>query len=387
LKHVGNRISDYLNEIEAALNISAADLLLLTGTLLTPDGEIDDDLSLKNLSQLFRIVSLTKATGISVKEYLIAIEFITADPFNAAAVNDLISFIEQINRVKRSGSGFSELQYLLLDQYNSADGIAPAEDRIISLFIALQQGLIKIRSEHAVPLDQNNKPIDPAGEITRQKLSLLIQDDGIQAVVAIVEAATALTPDQEADAASYLSFLDVATLITDFASPAYSTVESRFSYILQGLVGYLVTSQSQGFIIQTLSTDLSISLDTAELLLTSLVYSSASDPLNPIFAINDFTDPIFAYDVLEEGESFDLGKFSIQHDTYLALYKSSLFIHQFGLNAEEVSWTFTKGPGIGWLDLNAITGATVAVFSSWLKMENFFTNVASLLKETPVFLT
>ncbi|HEX5026613.1 MAG TPA: neuraminidase-like domain-containing protein, partial [Agriterribacter sp.] len=374
LKNPGNHIGEYLNEIEAALNITSSDLLLLAETLVTSGGEIDDALTRKNLSQLFRIVSLCKTLRISITEYLIAKDFIAADPFNADKATELLSFIDQVEQVKRSGFIFNELQYLLLDQYNSAEGIAPTEDRIITLFTSLQEGLQKIKAELEVPVDENGMPVDPTGALCKQKASMLLEEEGIGYVVSIAESASPLTPEQETNAPTYLFFLDANQLIVDFATAAYSGMEARYAYILQRLTTYLVVTQSRSFIIQAQSTDLSVDLDMGELLLTQLVYSTGSvhDPNNPIFAIEDFLDPLFAYDMLEEGEKFDLDKFSIQKNTYLVLYKSALVSNKFNLTAEEASWTFSNGSAIGWLDLNAITGTPDAVFSSWLKMENFF---------------
>ncbi|MGK7396939.1 MAG: neuraminidase-like domain-containing protein [Candidatus Cyclobacteriaceae bacterium M3_2C_046] len=374
LKNTGNLISDYLNEIAAALNISSSDLLLLTATITTVDDEIDDSLNLDNLSQLFRITSLSKALDISPEEYLLAKKFIVADPFDKTRPEDALSWSEQIRKVQQSGFSFKELQYLLLDEYNSAEGIAPVEERIIGLLTTLQTGLLKIRAEHEVSLDENEMPVDPSGEVCKQKLSLLLDEEDIDEVVAIVEAVDGLTSQHEADAITYLSFLDAEQLISDFDSGDYLTTESRYAYILKELIDYLVDSQSRSFVVQTFSTDLLIDLNTAELLLTELVYSTGYvfDPTDPAYAIDDFLDPSFALYVPEEDEDFELSQFLVQQDTYIILYKSTMFINKFEMNSEDTEWTFLQSPSIGWLDLNAISGAPADVFVAWQKMENFF---------------
>ncbi|WP_025742880.1 Tc toxin subunit A-related protein [Aquimarina pacifica] len=367
-------ISDYMNEIAAALHISSQDLGLLTETLRTAIDEVDDALNLKNLSQLFRLVSLINAVDISVEEYLIAVDFITGTPFDSSQPTELLSFVQQIEQVQRSHFSFSELRYLLLDQYNSTEGIAPAEDHISSLFISLQEGMSKIKSEHEVVLDESGIPIDPIGELCKQKLSLLIETEGLDAVVTLVEATDELSAEDEANAATYLYFLDVDQLIVDFATETYSSIDTRYAYILERLLEYLVIIQSQSFIIQSIAEDLSIDQDTSELLLTQLLYSAnpAMDPNTPIFTITDFTDPAFAYDELVEDEVFDLSEFSIQHNSYLMLYKSAMFITKFDLTVDDISWTFLNGSGIGWIDLNEITGAAPDVFLAWRKTEKFF---------------
>lgn len=384
LKDTTNMISDYLNEIAAALNISSSDMERLAETLLTSLGEVDDALNIENLSQLFRKASFTKALDISVEEYLIAVDFIADNPFDRSRPTELLSFIDQVEQVQGSGFSFAELQYLLLDEYNSNEGIAPTEDRAIQLLTSLQEGLVKIKTDLEVPRDESIPPIpvDPTGEICKQKLSLLWEQDGIDAIVSIVETINVdvdgvpaeMTPDHQTDAATYLFFLDVNLLISEFSTESFNNVEARYAYILLRLVDYLVVTQSRSLIIQTISTDLTIDLDTAELLLTELVYSTGvvHDPGNPVFAIDDYTDPKFAYHESEDDEIFDLSEFSVQHNNYLTLYKSAFFINKFSLNAEEVSWTFTNSPAIGWLDLNAISGAARDVFQAWRKMAYFF---------------
>ena len=372
LKTTGNKISEYLNEIAAALNITSTELLLLTEKLTAPDGTADDTLTLSNLSQLFRIVSLTNATDLSIGDYLIAVNFVTVDPFSKTTPDQLPEFIKQIEQVKKSAFSFSELNYLLLNNYNSTDGIAPFEDEIIRFLASLQQGLTKIKSEHEVTLSNDGLPVDPTGDLCKQKLSLLIEPENIDYVVAIVEATDGLSPQQKTDAALYLYFLDVDQLIIDFSADGdYKTIEERYGYILKGLIEYLTITQSESFIIQTLSSELSIDLITAELLLTTLVLSS--DPASSgEYAIADFLNPDFAYHEWAEEEAFDLTLFGVQQNTYAVLFKSAMFISKFDMNSDEVGWTFTRSADIGWLDLNSISGTPPAVFASWRKMENFF---------------
>ena len=149
-------------------------------------GKVSDELSLANLSLLYRISSLAKALKLSIRELLTVKALTEIDPF--ATTDVTLRFVEKVDVIRASGFSIDELNYLLRHDFGPASGIAPAEDAIAVFLDELRGELQKIAAENTVhedPGDPDGVTTDPGGELTRKKLALLNWDTAlIEQVVA-----------------------------------------------------------------------------------------------------------------------------------------------------------------------------------------------------------
>lgn len=168
-------ISDHASTVRAALEISAADLSLLIGAGET--SEVPDILTLDNLSQLYRIVTFSKAMKLSIQDFLSLKRLSGLDPFTPSQPLTLpqqvtFQFTEKVRKLRASGFSIAELDYLLRHVRRKTESIVPAEEQIALILNEIREGLQKILAENTlVP--------DPTGELTAQKLGLLKWEDAL----------------------------------------------------------------------------------------------------------------------------------------------------------------------------------------------------------------
>jgi Neuraminidase-like domain/Putative peptidoglycan binding domain len=182
------RISDHLPALVAALGIGAADLSRLT---TGPAAVIaDDTLSLRNLSLLYRAVSLAKALKLSIREYQTLATVAGLDPFAAtppfAATAATLQFVEMVGAVRDSGFSIEELAYLLRHDLQPSSDLDPAETALATTLEELRDGLQQIAVDTEAPTT------DPHGDLTRTKLALLNWDGAlVDALVAALNGSAA----------------------------------------------------------------------------------------------------------------------------------------------------------------------------------------------------
>lgn len=124
--------------ISAALGIAQNDISQLQ-TLLG----MDDEITLTNLFELYRIVSLARALGISISDYSSLISLTAATPFiNPLA---LIEFCQTVEFILNSGFGIQELAYLLQQDASASSllGLTSAQvsQKLKSIRLAMQTKL------------------------------------------------------------------------------------------------------------------------------------------------------------------------------------------------------------------------------------------------------
>jgi hypothetical protein len=111
--------------VGAALNIEPSDIYTLVVGSTNGFG-ISDQLSLANLSSIFRIASLARALGITIGDYVDLVSIIGVDPFAFSAsatdeekLRNVLLFIENVEFIRRSGFTIDELYYLLCHKMHS----------------------------------------------------------------------------------------------------------------------------------------------------------------------------------------------------------------------------------------------------------------------------
>ena len=172
-----HRITANAPKVTAALEISAADLDRLLITAKNPNGEVPDILNLTNLSHLYRITSLSRALNLKIKEFLSAKALIKIDPFKNPKSS--LEFTEKIRKIKTSRFSIIELDYLFRHKFEVLDNVSFSEKEIRRILNDLRNGLLRITSE-TVPVP------DPQGELTRQKLSMLLTPTQVDEIMTVI---------------------------------------------------------------------------------------------------------------------------------------------------------------------------------------------------------
>jgi hypothetical protein len=191
-----------------AVQTRAKEFILIKGHMLTLQGalgltadEIDHiltdagtsiehaNLSLANVSWLYRYGLLAKALKLSVSE-LIALKHLSGlDPFKPlhpdpiASLEDdypftqTLRFVEMAGYVKRSGLKIEDLDYLLRHHIEDTVGkYRPDTEATLVLMKTLAEGVRAISAEHTVPEDAGSM----GEEVLRQKLGLALPPDVVE---------------------------------------------------------------------------------------------------------------------------------------------------------------------------------------------------------------
>ena len=99
-------------DIAAALSITKSDFdVLITHSLATHELDNPPTLKLRNLSVLFRTVSMARALRLSIVDFVRLIGLIGIDPFSSP--DKAIEFVERIHFIAKSGFSVDVLEYLL----------------------------------------------------------------------------------------------------------------------------------------------------------------------------------------------------------------------------------------------------------------------------------
>lgn len=119
----------HMADLQAVLLLSPADLSLLKA-------KTNGDLSLPNLSVIYRHAKLAEWLNLSVRELLTFIALSGVDPFSRIA--ETYTFAWKLAFMRGSGFSSDELDYLLRDRYTETSGLAPDRDGAISFMKDLQ---------------------------------------------------------------------------------------------------------------------------------------------------------------------------------------------------------------------------------------------------------
>jgi hypothetical protein len=144
----GQTITGHHPVILAALGIRESDLVILKGLTKASNGAlyISDDLTLANLSFLWRHAWLAKVLKLKVEEWKILLKICQQDILNFADPQAAWEFLERVERLKATGFKTDQLNWLL-----AADRSAKAatkEADAARFLTALRKELQQIKTEH-----------------------------------------------------------------------------------------------------------------------------------------------------------------------------------------------------------------------------------------------
>jgi hypothetical protein len=139
---------DHRSVILAALGIREADLVLLKEHTKASDGTryITDDLTLANLSFLWRHAWLSKLLKFKIEDWKLVLKIFHQDILQFANPQAAWEFVEQIDRLKATGFSPDELNWLLAGDRTAKS--APKETDATRFLATLRQALQAIKAEY-----------------------------------------------------------------------------------------------------------------------------------------------------------------------------------------------------------------------------------------------
>ncbi|MCI0590070.1 MAG: Tc toxin subunit A, partial [Gammaproteobacteria bacterium] len=201
---VNQKISERAAAIAAAYGIGADDvdrlhadpmvIHLIRDTANNTKMIQDDNLTLGNLSRLYRHALLARIVGLPICQYLPTLRLIASNPFAPAPpkLNTAMTldFVKAADLIASSGFSVGDLYYLLRHTSESTLGLAITDADIGAALDVIRADLRQVAAENtfvnAAP-DGNVATTDPDGELTRKKLASLnwgaIEIDTVVAVL------------------------------------------------------------------------------------------------------------------------------------------------------------------------------------------------------------
>jgi hypothetical protein len=151
------KISGHRPAILAALGVSQSELDLLTG-----QASFTDDLTLGNLTLLWRHTWLAKRLKLKVSEWLAALVLLQQNAPSFADAREAVAFVERMDRLRATGLTIDELDWVLTADRSAR--AATKEADTAGFLAALRTGLQAIRTEH----DPARYPfLDPPADTAR----------------------------------------------------------------------------------------------------------------------------------------------------------------------------------------------------------------------------
>ncbi len=209
--------SKVLADLLEAVKRKAADFFLVKGHLLALQGALNltadevewvltdakpdpakAELSLENVSLLYRYGLLAKAMKLTIRDLIALKELSGLDPFKELKkyplseyprsddqvmaldadypLSQTLRFVEVLEKVKDSGFMIEDLDYLLRHRFDPVGKYRPNTEATLSLVKTLAADIRRIQTEHAVPKDSAVF----TDEVLRQKLALIFPPDVVE---------------------------------------------------------------------------------------------------------------------------------------------------------------------------------------------------------------
>lgn len=201
------------------------------------------ELSLANVSLLYRYGLLAKALKLTVHELIMLKQLSGLDPFKplhpvplADVKNDhpfshTLRFVEIAEEVKGSGLKIEDLDYLLRHRFDETRKYRPNREGTLALLKTLAEGVRAIRAEHAMP----NDPGAVSEETLRQKLGLVLPTDVVATFMAMMNRTAEFTATRSVASADQLLPADFAGEPAIFVLP-YNGIKNEQTLVCRGVL-------------------------------------------------------------------------------------------------------------------------------------------------------
>jgi hypothetical protein len=212
-------LDDHIPGLTAALNISSGELSLLLGN---PNVLETPDVSVTNLTTLYRHTILAKALNVPMSDYLLMMKFVDVDPFATSIAT--LDFTRRSNSVLASGFSLTELDYLLAQSYTPGSSVRPDDITIGSIMDSLRGNLQKIATDNTLQPDK----IDQKGDLLKAKLAVLSwESEVVTELVSVLNNTASFTVTFQAATTPIEAIFPPNQLAT---YPVSQELQSRFSF-------------------------------------------------------------------------------------------------------------------------------------------------------------
>ncbi|UII33141.1 Tc toxin subunit A [Fulvivirga ulvae] len=175
------KISDHVPVIMAAFNLSADDL-----NEIMEAEQIQDSLTLSNLSLIYRYRLLSKAIGLKIP-YFISITPLFGNPFKSA--HGTLTFTNRWEKMENAGFNYRQLNYIIRGYDDPQKPLTPSDKVILQLAKTLYDGLNGIDTAHPDMMDDEEVTTD----IVRAKSILLFPQTIVEQIAGIIEGTNVFT--------------------------------------------------------------------------------------------------------------------------------------------------------------------------------------------------
>ncbi len=369
---------DLLAAILAALRWSSVDL---KSVVASQWDELLFELTLSNLSNLYRISSFCRALRISVSEYLslkalVGIQFLTGPgQIDGVLPKNTLAVIKQYQLLQKVKIEPDVLDYLLRHQYSEQATFTLSVDEAQQILFDLKSQLTKLLNE-----------ADPQEIKLQEKLQVKLSRVLLPEDVIVAQKIIELDPELTLNNQQRKDFFDEKMLFFPDANEAktllidggLTELERRYLHVLDALSTYIV----EHAVIQQLAELLSIPTQLMDVLLRKYLRHPGEPglPAISIFFVPEFLDP-------EEGdEHID------QVNTLLGLQKIALISERLQLNYKAIGFILQYGVNVGLPDLSLLPTKMVANslstedFETWLRLMDLVSiNQRQFYADTSVF--
>ncbi|MDQ2894182.1 MAG: neuraminidase-like domain-containing protein [Actinomycetota bacterium] len=347
-------LSDHLPAIQAALQISADDAAILFAAPIT-----NGQLTLSNLSQIYRVTALAAAVKSSMTELLALLPITSAGSLTAGLASPAatLAFIREVKAMSQSGFSAEALLYVLTHG-PSAIGI-PDEQIAGTVLPAVRAA---IRQTH----DEVFGSVDPPIAVLQRELAQLpafVDPLLLTSAIAIIDDTSSqpLAARNAFISANFGLFMDVATAQSELAplaaglthSQRQAAINQRASEVLASLATYLTRTR----VIAALAPNLQLQADVIALLAEQLTLPASATTLLTVLTDAHLIDkPGGTYTPLTRAN------FGDAFTAVDLLDKVGIVVKRLHLVRSDLAWLLGHAAPYGGLELRSlpVTGAQPA---------------------------
>ena len=234
-------LRSHLLAVQGALGLTADEI----SRILADAGKSLDtaELSLANVSLLYRYGLLAKALKLTQRELIALKQFSGLDPFKPLSPDPLaaldqdhpfsqtLEFVKVVEEVKASGLKIEDLDYLLRHRFDETGKYRPNRDTALAMLKMLAEGVRAILGEHAVPDD----PGALSDEALRQKLGLALPADVVATFTAMMNRTAEFAVTRAVASADQLHPVDFAGESSITLSP-YDSTKNQQTLVYRGVL-------------------------------------------------------------------------------------------------------------------------------------------------------
>lgn len=299
-----------------------------------------DNLTLKNLSTIYRYVIFAKGLRLKIQDLITWLELIPQSPWNTVA--ELVTTTELLDKLNRYGFKAADFAFIFQNKKVAGNPLPPKDEIINQSAKSLREGLLKI--------SQENTPNDGlvTADFLKNRLGIVLDTKEISRVIGILDGSN------EIDKFDHLENLEVLdnfkSILNDYLIPGVDALN------LSNITDIPLRFQTYWEIIKAK-------------LLPVLRKTFVQQHLIATFKVEAAMVPLFLQDtavmkICLDTENDNPANTQTYLDLYISMYKSLWLIGKLKLSAKEVTY-FDGNANFNNFKWNAFT------INTWLRIADF----------------